>query len=191
MGVRNDCIMQVRIDSLTLATVAKFVYDSGVPFENASALGRRVFKEFAKIIIDSGGKDITDFEEALEVIRGLGLNVNASDRGMYSRTLNLTGAKTYQCKQEPVTGRLRGADMRTEDLVEAVRDHWRSTGQTPPDEAERVKSALGQPASPQTEPTYTQAELRASLEKQDQDLEQLKALDDVSLAPMVERETVK
>lgn len=175
MGVRNDCIMQVRIDSLTLATVAKFVYDSGVPFENVSALGRRVFKEFAKIIIDSGGKDITDFEEALEVIRGLGLNVNASDRGMYGRTLNLTGAKTYQCKQEPVTGRLRGVDMRTEDIVEAVKEHWRRTGQTPP-------------TSTQNEPTYTQAELRASLEKQDQDLEQLKALDDVSLAPMVKEE---
>jgi len=148
-------------------------------FNTVSNLVRVVIEEFVEILLENGVQAVSSVEDASDILDSLNLHVNPSGRGLYHRRQNLSTANhDWRLRPTNTKQMVRGVDIKTEDIIQAVEDHWQRTGQT-------------SPASPQTEPTYTQAELRASLEKQDQDLEQLKALDDVSLAPMVERETVK
>ena len=180
MGMmKTDCVLQSRCKSTTLATIAKFLHEQGFVFLNNSMLVRIVLDEFANVLIDNGAEPIEDVTKAFVILDNLGIVTNTSGRGLRNKFLNLK-LQDRTFRPRPATQQIHGRDFTDAELRQAVEDHWKSTGQTPP-----------QPNSSQVEPTYTQADVRASLEKQDQDLEQLKALDDVSLAPMVERETTE
>lgn len=80
---KNDAMIQTRVKSTTLFTVARFFAQKGLTLQNKSLVVRQALEEFETVLIRNGlAERVTDIIEAREGLAELGLgDLNTGGRG--------------------------------------------------------------------------------------------------------------
>ena len=80
---KNDAMIQTRVKSTTLYTVARFFAQKGLTLQNKSLVVRQALEEFETVLIKNGlAERVTDIIEAREGLAELGLgDLNTGGRG--------------------------------------------------------------------------------------------------------------
>lgn len=119
--VINDCVIATRVDSLSVATVARYLQMNGkiVPGQGISAIVRLGMQALAEIIKVNTGAAFEDVDESREYLTEFsGSKLNSSGRGFASQATARQRAEAQRGGFDPAYGRLK--TLKTVETAAAI-----------------------------------------------------------------------